>query len=169
MAIFPSCSKAFLKTKSDLEELVSSRKQLRCVEFGIDFEIHDEDLVTVVDKWKDNLVVLELGSSDTGDGVRLTDNAVRYIADNCCKLRKLRLESVTHASDDAVMDIMRNCPLLEHLEVTGHDKSSGALSDKSLKVVNQYLLLSICLSVCVCTYVSHISRDICLNCNSLSN
>ena len=109
----------------------------------MDFKIHDEDVINTVNKWKDTLVVLELGSSNTGDGVWLTDNAIRHIADNCPLLRKLRLESVTGASDEAVMSVMEKCPLLEHLEVTGHDKSSGSLSDKCMKV--SYLVMIITL------------------------
>lgn len=101
--------------------------------FGSDFSVHDEDVIKAVDLCKDSLVVLELGSSNTGAGVWLTDTAVHHIANNCPKLRKLRLESVTGATDGAVIDVMFKCPLLEELEVSGHDRSSGSLTDECIK------------------------------------
>ena len=84
---------------------------------------------------KEDLVVLELGSSDTGDGVWITDKTLKCVADNCPKLRKLRLESVTCATDNAVIEVTSKCPLLEELTVSGHDRTTGALSDKFLKVL----------------------------------
>ena len=127
--------RGYFNTREDMTQFTDSKKQLQGVVFGPDFKIRDDDIIRAVDMWKEDLVVLELGSSDTGDGVWLTNKALQYIADNCPKLRKLRLESVTNASDDAVIDITRKCPLLEELTVSGHDKSSGALTDRFLKVL----------------------------------
>ena len=101
--------------------------------FSSDFSVHDEDVIKAVDLCKDSLVVLELGSSNTGAGVWLTDTAVHHIANNCPNLLKLRLESVTGVTDVAVIDVMFKCPLLEELEVSGHDRSSGSLTDECIK------------------------------------
>lgn len=101
--------------------------------FGSEFSVHDDDVIKVVDLCKDSLVVLELGSSNTGAGVWLSDTAVHHIANNCPNLRKLRLESATGVTDDAVNDVMVKCPLLEELEVSGHDRSSGSLTDECIK------------------------------------
>lgn len=105
----------------------------RSITFGSDFSVHDEDVIKAVDLCKDSLVVLELGSSNTGAGVWITDTAVHHIANNCPSLRKLRLESVTGVTDVAVIEVMYKCPLLEELEVSGHDRSSGSLTDECIK------------------------------------
>lgn len=105
----------------------------RSVIFGSDFSVHDDDIVKAVDFCKESLVVLELGSSNTGAGVWLSDMAVHHIASNCPNLRKLRLESVTGVTDNAVTDVMTKCTLLEELEVSGHDRSSGSLTDEGIK------------------------------------
>ena len=116
-----------------MDHLVNVVTPFRSVTFGSDFSVHDEDVIKAVDLCKDSLVVLELGSSNTGAGVWLSDAAVHHIADNCPNLRKLRLESVTGVSDSAVSDVMSKCPLLEELEVSGHDRSSGSLTDECIK------------------------------------
>ena len=95
--------------------------------------MRDDDVIKAVDLCKDSLIVLELGSSNTGAGVWLSDTAIHHIADNCPSLRKLRLESVTGVTDIAVNDVMKKCPLLEELEVSGHDRSSGSLTDECIK------------------------------------
>ncbi|KAJ7325359.1 hypothetical protein OS493_029908 [Desmophyllum pertusum] len=125
--------KVFFSSRDDLENIGNLPAPFRSVTFGSDFSVHDEDLIKAVELCKDSLVVLELGSSNTGAGVWVSDTALHHIANNCPNLRKLRLESVTGATDDAVIDVMVKCPLLEELEVSGHDRSSGSLTDECVK------------------------------------
>ncbi|XP_074611453.1 uncharacterized protein LOC141865971 [Acropora palmata] len=124
--------RVFLSSKTDLDHLVGLTP-FRSVIFGSDFSVHDEDVIKVVDLCKESLVVLEVGSSNTGAGVWLSDVAVHHIVNNCPNLRKLRLESVTGVTDNAVTDVMSKCTLLEELEVSGHDRSSGSLTDEGIK------------------------------------
>ncbi|XP_068675364.1 uncharacterized protein [Montipora foliosa] len=124
--------RALFSSKTDLDHLISVTP-FRSVTFGSDFSVHDDDVIKIVDLCKDSLVVLELGSSNTGAGVWLSDGAVQHIANYCPNLRKLRLESVTGVTDNAVNDVMTKCPLLEELEVSGHDRSSGSLTDECIK------------------------------------
>ena len=126
-------SNVFLSTRVDLDNLNNVQKPFRNVTFASDFSVRDEDVIKIVDLCKDELVVLELGSSNTGAGVWLTDTAVHHISNNCPNLRKLRLESVTGVTDSAVIDVMFKCPLLEELEVSGHDRTSGSLTDACIK------------------------------------
>ena len=63
----------------------------------------------------------------------VTDALLYYIAQNRPKLRKLRLESATSVTDDGVIQILRHCDDLEFLEVSGNDKISGELTDRTLK------------------------------------
>ena len=123
-----SCS-----SRADLDHIANAMTPYQSVTFGSDFSVHDDDVIKAVDFCKDSLVVLELGSSNTGAGVWLSDAAVHHIANNCPNLRKLRLESVTGVTDNAVIDVMTKCPLLEELEVSGHDRSSGSLTDDCIK------------------------------------
>lgn len=128
-----SCLLLFFSSRDDLENIGNLPAPFRSVTFGSDFSVHDEDVIKAVDLCKDSLVVLEVGSSNTGAGVWVSDTALHHIANNCPNLRKLRLESVTGATDDAVIDVMVKCPLLEELEVSGHDRSSGSLTDECVK------------------------------------
>ena len=116
-----------------MDNILSLPTPFKSVTFVSDFSVRDDDVIKAVDVCKGILVVLELGSSNTGAGVWLSDTAVHHIADNCPNLRKLRLESVTGVTDAAVSDVMMKCPLLEELEVSGHDRSSGSLTDECIK------------------------------------
>lgn len=120
-------------SRDDLDDISGIPTPFRSITFGSEFSVRDDDVIKAVDLCKDNLVVLELGSSEIGTGVWLSDVAVHHIASNCPNLRKLRLESVTGATDAAVIDVMYRCPLMEELEVSGHDRSSGSLTDECIK------------------------------------
>lgn len=109
----------------------------------------DDDLTKAIDLWGDKLVVLELGSSDSGCGSQLTDTSVQHLAAHCPNLRKLRLESVTRVTDKAMIDIMKKCPLLEELHVSGNDKINGDITDKSIKLLFEDDVLPNLRQICV--------------------
>ena len=73
------------------------------------------------------------GSSDSGNGILVTDAVLDYIAENRPKLRKLRLESAASITDSGVLKLLRHCHDLEFLEVCGNDKRTGHLTDRALK------------------------------------
>lgn len=93
----------------------------------------DPDLIRVVDLWGASLVVLTLGSSESGCGHLLTDHSITHLANKCPKLRKLVLESATGVTDKGMCEIIEKCVSMEELEVTGNDKISGKLTDACLK------------------------------------
>ncbi|XP_031562881.1 uncharacterized protein LOC116298524 [Actinia tenebrosa] len=140
---------AHLENRKKFEEVISVKKPLRRLTFGSDFSVMDDDLTKVVDLWGDQLVVLELGSSDSGCGSYLTDTSVQHLASHCPNLRKLRLESATRVTDKAMIDIMTKCPLLEELHVSGNDKSSGKLTDKTMKLLFEKDVLPNLKQICV--------------------
>lgn len=119
----------------------------------------DPDLIKVVDLWGGSLIVLTLGSSDSGCGSHLTDHSIQHLAEKCPKLRKLKLESVTGVTDKAMNDIMDKCMDLVELDVTGNDKISGRLSDKSLKKLFDDNILPYLKQLCI-TDQSGIKHDV---------
>ena len=90
---------------------------LRRVSFGSDFGIKDPHVTRVAETFSTNLMVLELGCSDTGDGTWVTEKGVAAIAQHCPNLIKLKLESCTSIGDRSIMDIWYKCPHLKHLQV----------------------------------------------------
>lgn len=77
------------------------------------------------------LIALRLGSSDTGDGIWVTERAVHRIAACCPKLRELELSSCTKVGDAAFAAIAAGLSELQVLYLTGHDRVSGCLTNKS--------------------------------------
>lgn len=109
----------------------------------------DQDIVRVVDCWGASLVVLTLGSTDSGCGCHLTDQSAIYLANNCPKLRRLVLESATNITDKGMCELIDKCKNLEELEITGNDKISGKLTDASLKKLFDDNVLPNLQQVCV--------------------
>ena len=64
-------------------------------------------------------------------------------------MRKLRLESANRVTDKAMIDIMKKCSILEELDVTGNDKISGELTDKSMKMLFEDDVLPNLRQICV--------------------
>ncbi|KAK3733947.1 hypothetical protein QZH41_010767 [Actinostola sp. cb2023] len=150
----------YFTNKQKFEEFTSSNnKQISRVGFDGYFSVMDPDLIKVVDLWGDQLVVLSLGSSDSGCGSHLTDKSIQHLADNCPNLRKLKLESTTGVTDKAMCDIISKCCRLEELDVSGNDKISGKLTDKSLKMLFDDNALPSLKQLCV-TDQSEILHDI---------
>ncbi|XP_048587895.1 uncharacterized protein LOC5509825 isoform X2 [Nematostella vectensis] len=136
-------------TEQQFENLTALKKQIKRVEFGPDFSVTDDHVIKVVDLWSEHLVVLQLGSSDSGCGSQLTDAAPKYIADHCPNLRKLRLESATHVTDEGMCAVIDKCPLLEELHISGNDKISGNVSSKALKPLFESAVLPNLRQLCV--------------------
>ncbi|KXZ53310.1 hypothetical protein GPECTOR_7g1204 [Gonium pectorale] len=72
--------------------------------------------------------MLRLGSSDTGDGVWLTDAAVLHIAEKCPNLVVLQLSACTGVTTRAFVAVTEKLSQLTEL----HDRSSGKLTAKAL-------------------------------------
>lgn len=123
-----------LARKEDLEAFLETKEEAQTVCFGSQFSVTDSDVMKVIDLCK-HLVVLELGSSDSGCGGAITDALLDHIVRNCTKLRKLRLESAHSVTDNAVLSVMNHCNELEFLEVSGNDRITGKISDRSLKAL----------------------------------
>lgn len=123
-----------LARKEDLEGFLETKEEAQTVCFGSQFAVTDSDVIKVIDLCK-HLVVLELGSSDSGCGGAITDVLLDHIVQNCPRLRKLRLESAHSVSDDAVVKVMKHCSELEFLEVSGNDRITGRVTDRSLKAL----------------------------------
>ena len=96
--------------------MADEKASARGVTFGREFNVQDADVMDAIDKCEE-LLVLELGDSDSGNGSSLSNKAVTYIAEHCPQLRKLRLESVTRVSDESVYEVMRKCSDLEELTI----------------------------------------------------
>ena len=64
----------------------------------------------------------------------MTNALLKYIARNRPHLRKLRLESATSVNDDGVIELVMACHHLEFLEISGNDKISGDLTDRTMKI-----------------------------------
>lgn len=45
------------------------------------------------------------------------------------------MESASNVKDDAFAALLKSCPELEYLDISGNDKVSGRLSDKSFKLL----------------------------------
>ena len=123
-----------LAHREDLEGFLETKGEAQAVCFGSQFAVCDDDVMKVIDLCK-QIVVLELGSTDSGCGSDITDKLLYYIAQRCPMLRKLRLESAREVTDDAVLQVMNHCQHLEFLEVSGNDKSSGRVSDRCVKAL----------------------------------
>lgn len=78
------------------------------------------------------LEYLDLGDSDTGNGVWVTDKGVTALAAACPNLVVLKLNACTNVTQKAAVSIAEACPKLEKLWITGHDKSRGAIKPKAL-------------------------------------
>lgn len=123
-----------LARKEDLDCFLETKEEAQAVCFGSEFSVSDNDVIKVIDLCK-RLVVLELGSSDSGCGCDITDKLLDYVVQNCPRLCKLRFESALNVTDEAVLKVMKHCHELESLEVSGNDKISGKVTDRSLKVL----------------------------------
>ncbi|PNH04742.1 hypothetical protein TSOC_009082 [Tetrabaena socialis] len=73
-----------------------------------------------------------MGSTDTGNGVRVTDDGVMCIVEKCRGLRVLQLTSCTSVTDHAFAAMLERLGELEELHCTGHDRSNGRLTCKAL-------------------------------------
>ncbi|PNW86382.1 hypothetical protein CHLRE_02g084200v5 [Chlamydomonas reinhardtii] len=123
-----------LDKPANLEAMLKEEKAgcVTAVTFGRDFGIRDGHLEQLALAAGPQLTELRLGSSDTGDGVYLTDAAVDIIVRRCKNLDVLQLASCTGISNKAFAAICSGLPKLRELHVTGHDKSTGALKGKAL-------------------------------------
>ena len=114
-----------LKSPADLDALLASAAAAAgvvAVQLGPDFGVRDEHVKRLVEALGLQLQSIRLGSSDTGDGVWLTDAAVHAVIAHCGPtLRELCLESCTCVTDAAFLAAVEGLPNLQVLGVTGHD------------------------------------------------
>ncbi|XP_013418609.1 uncharacterized protein LOC106179496 isoform X2 [Lingula anatina] len=112
----------------------------RNIKFGPDVDLKDHHIELLASKCP-KLEVLEMGSSDTGSGARVSDRAIKCLTDRCPKLRKLKLESFTSISDEPLQRLFKMCSNLECFEISGNDKVCGRLTEKLVKqLFNKKLL-----------------------------
>ncbi|KAI0317885.1 hypothetical protein OF83DRAFT_91572 [Amylostereum chailletii] len=111
------------------------RAGVKSIHFGPDFSIRDEHLLAIAQRPQlaAGLEVLSLGDSDTGCGGQLSDDGVRTLLNAAPNLRSLSLDACTHLTPATLFCALESCPRLEHLRITGHDKSSGQINAKALK------------------------------------
>ena len=130
MLHFPAHQTLVLKEPSQLAAFLAAEGEANrgivAVRFERDFDIKSEHVKSLVEAIGGSLDSLTLGSSDTGDGVWLTDAGVLAIVKHCPNLRQLALCSCTNVSDKAFIAVLEGLPHLEVLHCTGHDRSSGA-------------------------------------------
>lgn len=81
------------------------------------------------------LEYLALGDSDTGNGVYVKDKGITALVAACPNLRVLMLNSATSVSDKAFVTTLEAAPKLEKLWITGHDRSHGNITKKSMKAL----------------------------------
>ncbi|KAG2495298.1 hypothetical protein HYH03_006570 [Edaphochlamys debaryana] len=122
-----------LQKEADLDEMLKEKPcTITSVTFGRDFNIRDKHLDQLSRATGRQLTELRLGSSDTGDGVWVTESVVSLIVRRCPNLRVLQLESCTQLGNASFNAIIEGLPLLEELHITGHDRTSGRLKGKKL-------------------------------------
>lgn len=129
MLFFAPGQQCYLKGPSELDALLAdgAAAAVAAVRFGPDFDVRDEHVRRLVQALGPQLRSIQLGSSDTGHGVWLTDAAVDAIIAHCDpdRLQQLHLESCTRVTDKAFLKIVEALPNLRVLGVTGHDRSMG--------------------------------------------
>ncbi|KAI8816097.1 uncharacterized protein EV422DRAFT_610357 [Fimicolochytrium jonesii] len=99
------------------------------VRFGDDFSIRDE-YVRELAKACPKLTSFSAGNCDDGHGVPVTDAAIMEMAQHCKDLQKLHLHSHTNITDAAAVGVGQVCHMLEHVEITRHDRSQGKITQK---------------------------------------
>lgn len=92
------------------------------ISLGPDFGVKDAHLDAIGSKLGGSLLSMQLGSSDTGDGVHLSQLAVTRFVRRCPNLLVLKLESAVGVDDETFKAIVKACPKLQQLTVTGHDR-----------------------------------------------
>ncbi|KAG2446733.1 hypothetical protein HYH02_008294 [Chlamydomonas schloesseri] len=124
-----------LAKPENLDALLGEDKAggVTAVTFGPDFGVMDCHIARLAQAAGLQLTELRLGSSDTGDGVHLTEAAVDTIVRRCKGLEVLQLASCTSISNKAFAAICSGLPKLKELHFTGHDRSTGALKGKALQ------------------------------------
>ncbi|KAG2435265.1 hypothetical protein HXX76_007343 [Chlamydomonas incerta] len=121
--------------KPDALEAMLKEERSGCVTavtFGQDFGVRDDHIRQLAQAAGPQLTELRLGSSDTGEGVWLTDAAVDVIARRCKNLEVLQLAACINISNKAFATICSGLPKLRELHVTGHDRRTGELKGKAL-------------------------------------
>lgn len=98
---------------------------ISAVTFGAGFHVRDEHLRRLADALGSQLRSLRLGDTDTGDGVFVTDEAVKHVASKCPGLEELALEGCVGVSDAGFTAVLSSLSGLRELHLTGHDRSSG--------------------------------------------
>ncbi|PNW86379.1 hypothetical protein CHLRE_02g084100v5 [Chlamydomonas reinhardtii] len=127
-------SHVFLTNHAALDQLLVSPDAscISAVTFGAGFHVRDEHLRRLADALGSQLRSLRLGDTDTGDGVFVTDEAVKHVASKCPGLEELALEGCVGVSDAGFTAVLSSLSGLRELHLTGHDRSSGMLTCKGL-------------------------------------
>ncbi|KAG2446736.1 hypothetical protein HYH02_008297 [Chlamydomonas schloesseri] len=127
-------SHVFLTNHAALDQLLVSpdASSISAVTFGAGFHVRDEHLRKLADAIGPQLRSLRLGDTDTGDGVFVTDAAVKHVAAKCHGLEELALEACVGVTDAGFSAVLNSLSSLRELHLTGHDRSSGMLTCKGL-------------------------------------
>ena len=96
----------------------------------------DPNVAAIVAAMGPHLRNLGMGSSDSGNGVRLTAASAAAIAAGCPALVDLRLESATQLGDAEFERLLRALRL-RSLALTGHDRTHGRLTDAGLRLLRE--------------------------------
>ncbi|KAG2446734.1 hypothetical protein HYH02_008295 [Chlamydomonas schloesseri] len=120
---------------ADLDALLKQNKAggVTAVTFGPHFHVENDHVRRLAEAAGPQLTELRLGSSETGDGLYVTDAGVDIIVRHCPDLEVLQLAATTSISNRAFTRICSGLPKLRELHVTGHDKCRGALERKALQ------------------------------------
>lgn len=126
-------TQVYLTNPESLTALLQHNYSLiRSVVFAPNFNVEDEHVAQLVTAMGPQIRKLRLGSSSTGDGMKLTDASVKRIVESCPNLEELELYSCVKITNSPFLDILSGLPDLRVLHCTGNARRPGNLTNKAL-------------------------------------
>ncbi|KAL8290352.1 hypothetical protein RQP46_002610 [Phenoliferia psychrophenolica] len=101
--------------------------------FGGEFEIQDEHILAIAARPQltQHLETLRAGSSDTGNGGRVSDAALLELIPHLQAITSLDLGAFNQITG-VIFPSLATLPFLATLSLTGHDRSHGRVTSKSI-------------------------------------
>ncbi|KAF2113626.1 hypothetical protein BDV96DRAFT_601111 [Lophiotrema nucula] len=72
---------------------------------------------------------IQFGSTDSGYRSGVTDSAIARLAHACPNLQTATFLSATSLTDASVISLIKHCPYIHTIQITGHDKDTGLIKE----------------------------------------
>ncbi|KAK7931130.1 hypothetical protein PG985_001842 [Apiospora marii] len=140
---FPQANMVYnlnVKSWDETWETTKQRRNIKQVTFGPDFRVQDQHFLALAQApaaFRRSLRSIRCGNTDNGCGAGLSDDAVARLAEACPGLRYVTLEACTAVTDRGLAALLRHCPDLRSVSVTGHDRRTGHITSQALDALRQ--------------------------------